>query len=326
MSMVAIGVSLAGAAIGAGGSYLSGKQTSKAQKRSDQANRQNVLDTNALNKEQFDRTHRNQFMFQDALVPYFQQYTNSFLNDGGSFNDQVAQRRSILDQMMPAITGSRDHIAGVFNGDNLSTRRDAAGIVGGERIAGAEAQQASVDQALREIISQISAENAGKGFVGGSSFGNNRLLAATIGARQSGANAMADARITNASDLQRIAETDLAQRSEFTGQLPGLVAGNIGIESLPAQSIYDKLGMATRPLSYFAGNPQFQYAGQPTVQPDAAAGTGGAIVRDLGSAMLNTGLTSYLANRNKPAGAAPAAPAVDPASLQFNKKLSDFSP
>jgi hypothetical protein len=305
MSFAIIGIG-AGVATGIGGSLISANSASKAQAGADDTNRQNVLDTNALNKEQFDRSHRNQFALQDQFLPYFQQYGNSYLKDGGSFYDQVASRQSILDQMQPAVDGSRNYITGVFNGDNMGTRMDAAGAVGGERIDAASSQQAAINQALREVASQMAAENARDGYVGGSSFANNRLLASTVGARQSAADAMAQARITNAADAQRITESDLAQRSEYTGRLPGILQDNLRIQDLPASSVFSKLNQVVQPMGYFSNNPSFQYQGQPLVQPDQGAGVGGALMTNAGSAMIDTGLSQLLVNQQN------RTPAVQP--------------
>lgn len=289
----AVGIGV-GAASSIGGSMLQGRAQSKAQAGADATNRYIADENRRQNQAQFDRVNRNDFLLQDQLLPYFQNYTQNYLNDGGSFQQQVAERQALLDQFAPALQGGRDYLSGVYNGTNLDTRLGAAGETADARTEAALQQQASIDQALREVQAQLAAENAAKGFVGGGSFANNRLLSSTIGARQSAAGVMGTADMANAADRQRLIEANLAEQGATVATLPGVAAGQMALKGAPAASVYNKLGQVVQPLSYFKGNPTFQQGAGPMVSPDPSAGMTGRVISDAGSALMDWGLKGSL--------------------------------
>jgi hypothetical protein len=333
MSMAVIGaVGIGTGLVGSiGGSLIQGSSQRDAQSLADATNRYIADENRRQNQEQFDRVNRNDFLLQDQLLPYFQQYTQGFLNDGGSFQQQIAERQALIDQFAPTLQRSRDFLGDVYNGSNLNTRLNAAGVTGDARIESAVQQQAAIDQALREVQSQLAAENARKGFVGGGSFANNRLLASTVGARQDASNLMGVAELANAADKQRLIEADLAEQGAYAGAIPGIVAGQMGLQDMPAQSVYNKLGQVVQPLSYFKGNPMFSQGAGPMVSPNPSAGIEGRVLADAGSALMDYGFQSSLARQqgrsNLTNWNVPAVPKNRTGTVfDFSKNLSDYSP
>lgn len=214
---------------------------------------------------------------------------------GKTPGEVVDHYRQILASMQPTIDAGDQTLADVYNGQML---QDAIGYqkpVADARTAMADVNAEAVNQALRQQMSAIAAEEARKGYSGAGSFANNRLLGATITARQQAAAGKSAANLQNAQDVYGLQREDQTRRLTSLDLAPNRVQQKIALEQAPAQGLANLQNLRTQPLNFFrlsVGNP-------PPVQPIPSTGAGQIGLQALGQAA--SGVGSYYANQQNAA-------------------------
>jgi len=195
---------------------------------------------------------------------------------GGDPQNDILKYRQILEGQRPAIEGGNALIGDIFSGQMLTDQINDMKPMLQARFGLSEAEAQAVEAGLAEQLNSVAASDASKGFTGGGSVVNNRLLAATIEARNKIAVDKANAVLQNEADILKAREgnRDLQIRSldvpiNRANQL-------IRAEQLPGQAVVDAQLEAQRPLAFFKlnpGNPPEQRAAIPPSTPS----TGGVI-------------------------------------------------
>lgn len=205
----------------------------------------------------------------NALQPSFQ---NSFNALGGLYNGQNLQQQ--LGFQAP-----------IYNANNQFAQTQGAGLRGV-----AQANSNAIGTSLQATLAQMNAQNNGQGFLGSSTFNNNRMLQSTIGANQQAAVGQASANaqannLTSQANLQNLSTTgglqmaDLAQRANPNALASGLGAYGQALSS-PLQALSSNYQAAQAPLNFFRIAPQaWQAQNMPTVYPQINGSqiAGGAI-------------------------------------------------
>jgi hypothetical protein len=142
----------------------------------------------------------------------------------------------------------------------------------------------------------MNAQNNNQGFLGSSTFNNNRMLQGTIGAQQQAAvgqatagaqaaNLMGQANLQNVGTTAGLQMQDLANRAN-----PALLANGLGAYgqalSSPLQALSSNYQAAQAPLNFFRiGNQAWQAQNMPTVYPQInGAQIAGGALSSLGTA------------------------------------------
>lgn len=318
---------LAGAAVGGIGSLISGNSAAKAADHAADVNAQNTAATNAANLNLFNlsRGAPDASGFGHAVLPtYFggnEQAAGQAAYDNFNRLNQGAQNSyngllSYQNALRPSLNSSLNAVANRFNGQDLSQRLSYAAPVFNQRLnaasvygAGlrdtASAQRGSINTALLEALKGINAQRSAQGFLGGSTFDRNRMLASLAGARGAAAVNTAQANATgnnayqtalgqNAFDTQGLYNQNLDNMGRPEGLVSALNAAG-GFEGAPSAGAASLFNNATNGLNFFRIQPQaFQQQSMPQVTP--SIGTGqifGSALNGLGQLGQNYGMMQY---------------------------------
>lgn len=209
-------------------------------------------------------------------------------------NSGIDQALSVNGQ---ALDGSR--LAAEYDMANQTdaARRAALQPLLDSRTAAAETASAGVNQGLESERDRILAEDALKGFYGGSSLNDANLLRATIGARQNAAQIMAGANVANAGDTRTIGDdtarqrnlyfdSDYGRRLDAALRIPALEGGRLtaatAADNYGQSGINRSLGL----LNWFSNQTP-----APTVSPYfQQADQRGADIAGLGAGLVGSGL------------------------------------
>jgi len=275
---------------------------SSAQNKANELNAANVAATNALNYK----------MFQDsrgasgsAVLPeYLDAGTERLLGNKAAQvalamfpNDpqaQLAHYQAIVDQLRPTINAGNDAIAGIYNGTLDKTREAALDPVLAARLNAAKSQGESIDMGLADAVNQMGAQDAAKGFAGTGSYAQNRLLAATLAARQAASQATSGAVLTNATDKRNLSD-EMSKLKLSSVDMPVNRAQQLmQLDQMPTMALGSQVTGAMKPLDYFRISPSaFKADPMPQVQPVASAGQLAASgFSQTGGALLNSYLQS----------------------------------
>lgn len=186
---------------------------------------------------------------------------------------QLAQYQSILASMQPAIDAGTAQIADIYNGNLEMERAAALAPVLEARTAGADANVDAINLALAEAQGRIAANEAAKGYSGGGSFANNRMLQAILQARQQGAREKASAALQNAVDKRMLSDAMSGLRLSSVDSAVNRAAQLTQAAQVPQMALGNLSQAATRPLDFFRIQPQaFRVDQQPFVSavPGAA--------------------------------------------------------
>ena len=226
----------------------------------------------------------------------------------------LEQFKSIIAGQMPAIMQGNDFIGSIYDGRLDEQRQQNFDPVAEARLQAAQANGSAIDTALAEELNRINTDEAMKGFVGGGSFANNRLLEATTKARQAQAGVLGATNVQNAEDLNRLKESEIAMRLQSLDAAPNRAKQLIQLGLAPEQAVAEKARLAQQPFDFFrlgAGNPpQVQPLPVNTAPPAAAVALSG-LGQTLGTA-ANAWSTQQAANsmsdigRMNSAGATPS--------------------
>jgi hypothetical protein len=312
MTFIAVAI---GAAVGIGGAAISANSAKKAQQGANATNAQNVADTNAQNLELFNRSRGSE---GSAILPmYFGEgeaqlgqqafdFSQMLLNAGGTPDERLRQYGDITDSYKDIMISGDDLIRELYSGGTLQKRLAGFEPLAGARTAKAAGQASAFDQALAEVTNRMDAENHRRGFSGGSSFANNRLLDATYGARRGSSDVLADANVLNAQDRFGLGESDLDLRMRNLDFAPNRAQQRLTLEGMPQAMLANQYGQALQPLDFFRMQPQ-AFQNQPLPQVSAVPGSGqivGTALAGLGATLGNYGaneqLMKYLQQQNAP--------------------------
>lgn len=159
----------------------------------------------------------------------------------------------------------------------------------------ARANTAGIDLALRQQINAIAAEEARKGYSGAGSFANNRLLQATVGARQGAATGEAAARLQNAMAVFEQQQRNRDTQFKALDIAPNRAQQRVALDQLPATALANLQKARTQPLEFF----RMQPGNPPPVQPLPSTGAGQIALSSIGQ--VAGGVGNYYAQQQNAA-------------------------
>lgn len=297
-AIVAAGV-VAGGAISASGANSAANTAANA-------NAANVASTNQTNLDLFNASRgaiNPATGTANSILPdYFGNNESTMANDAFSqYQNLLASGQGVQGQIQgnvnslnPSLNQNLQQIANIYNGQALNAQLGYAAPTyaanlnlaqttgqGYQQIAAANSN--AIGTGLSSTLNQINAQNAAKGFLGGSSFNNNRLAGATIGAQQQAAvgtaqaNAqagqlMSQAQYANSLDTRQLQQQNLSAQQNGAALSSGLTNA-ASIYSLPSQASANIYTNAQSPLNFFKINPQStSVQNAPTVYPTLSNG------------------------------------------------------
>lgn len=164
-------------------------------------------------------------------------------------------------------------------------------------------QRQAIQQSLQKTLNEIKSINTRQGFTGDSSFLQNRLFGARLGAGEQAAAAESQAILANANDARAIADSGIQLRLSNMDLPYQRAQQAIAFEQLPVEIMQTNQGRALRPFDFFRlGQTPFRYDQLPQGQSVPSAGqialTGiGAANQQAGSYLLQRDLANrYAAN------------------------------
>lgn len=139
----------------------------------------------------------------------------------GALTGETAALRDANGRLLVDRTKSLDEQLVTLRGalDQLNVERSAAlAPLEAARMVAAESQATAINQALETQRDQMTAANATRGFVGGSTAESAAIARAVVGARQASAQAVGDAGVANAGDRRSLGDDIAGTRFGITGQ------------------------------------------------------------------------------------------------------------
>lgn len=289
------------AAIAAAGSIAGGVMQANAQKDASKRAAESTAETNRLNYEMFQQSRGKG---GSAILPtYLPSGTEQALAEKavaasnaimGNPEALKAEYQAIVNQMVPVIDAATGTVVGLYDGRMEGERMAANAPVNAARTQAAESNAAAIQLALQNQIAQIRAADAAKGYVGGGSYLNNRMLAAAIPAEQQAAAARSVANLQNAQAIQAIQEQQQQLKLANVNLPAQMAAGKIQLLQMPAAGVATTAQASQVPLQFFklpVGNPPLAQAAPTAVVPS----TGGIIASGLGQFAGQVG--NYYANQ-----------------------------
>ncbi len=283
----------------AGGAISANGAKSAAAKAAD-ANAKATSDTNALNLKMFNQSRGaadDSGYGHAVLGNYFgsgeQTAANTAFNNYQSLNAGATQVGNNLfayqSSLNPSIAASMAALNNRYNGVDLSQRLGYAQPIWDARMGQAQTQgsgllnvaqtqQSGINLGLMQALAQQNAQRNAQGYLGGSTFDRNRMLASSIGAQQQAAGALAQARaqggnLMAAANLQNAQErgnfqlSDLDYRSNI-GQLSGAMGSLASYQASPYTTMANLYTSAQQPLSFFRiGQSTYNQPFSPQVSP-----------------------------------------------------------
>lgn len=302
MSWVAVAIG-GSALIGGLSSYLGGKSQSNSASKANQANIAAQDRTNALNKQMFDESRGST---GHALLPtyfgntemelggYAADASRAIFKGQGSPDEQYAKSTQYLNDYRPAMNEGTQFVDDLFSGAGVTKRIDNLDPVNAARLNRAKTAQSAISDGLRDAIARMEAGNTTKGYLGGSTFDNNRMATSQVGARQQAALAQAQAEFENAQAVQGLQESDYLTRLNNLALPYQMGSQRMAFERLPAESIGRNIGAAMAPMNFFRMQPQaFRYDPSVAVQPTT---TDGQLLGAAGASAARTA-TDYFSNK-----------------------------
>lgn len=183
-------------------------------------------------------------------------------------NATLAQYRDTIGQMNPAIQQGNQYIADIYNGNLDAQRRASLDPVLKARMDAALANQAAIDISLQQANNAIAADDARKGYVGGSSFMQNRLLGSTLGAQQAAAGAIANANLQNAAAQQALFEAGNEARAKSLNVPVQRAQQLMDLQGAPEAALAARSQQMYIPISQFKMNPGNPPAAKPITYVD----------------------------------------------------------
>lgn len=273
-----------------------------AQRHASNRNYDAAMQTNLSNERLF---HEGRGSAGNAILPeYFggleaqlgkdvTAYYNASSKLQGTPEEQLAKYKAIADRFRPDIAAGDQAVSDIFTGALTDRRLGYVAPVKAARLAGAKGQKFAILDALNQRLAELNAQDASKGFVGGSSFQNSKNLAATIAARRASAAAESQANLENAltdAGIKDAGESAKLQSLNLPGQR---LQTALTLERTPYNALGDSFQSRTAPLTFFRMNPgQARYDRPPSFEAIAspaqiALTQLGSFNRDLASIYLS---------------------------------------
>lgn len=219
-----------------------------------------------------------------------------------------AQGQDILSRVNAGIDQAVDINGQAIDGNRLAAEYDMANQTDAARraalqplldarTAAAETAQAGVNQGLESDRDRIAAEDALKGYIGGSSLNDANMLRATIGARQNAAGIMAGANVANAGDTRTIGDDTARQRNLYFDadyqrrldaalRVPGLQLGRLSAATAADDYGQSGINRSLGLLNWFSNSAQAPQVSPYYQQADQT----GADIAGLGTGLVGSGL------------------------------------
>jgi hypothetical protein len=213
----------------------------------------------------------------------------------GSPADQFARYRQALDRYNPIIDAATGTVEDVYNGNLTNNRLEYLRPVNEARTNMARTRRESIFEALRERINALNADNARKGFSGTGSFAQNRLLGATIGARQGAAGEMSGAKLANAQDTRGVMDQGANLRLQMLDRPYQQATQALNLEMLPLNQVQANFSRALQPFEFFRMSPQGFRADPLPMQPYTPSAAQIALT---GAGAANQQIGNYFAQQN----------------------------
>lgn len=291
--MAIIGGVIAAAAT-VGGAMLSANSAKKSQRKANEANAQNVADTNAINKQMFDESRGST---GHAFLPTYtgdaekQTFNDlySIYQSGLTPAQREAQAQQTINAMAPAVQGGNQYLTDVYSGQNLATTRGYYQPLWDARTQTAQAQADAIQQAYARARQQNLAENMRQGYYGGSSWQSREAQKNTLEALQQAALAKGSAQTQNAAEGAQIGVTDLATRQQLLNEPLSRAQSLINYQNLAGNAAYTGYDQLANRLGMFnIGTGKYTYQNAPVVSPEIGSGQiYGSALSSLGGTLGN---------------------------------------
>ncbi len=246
------------------GSILGGAAAAKAAKTEREAQEENFKRAMADRELSLDLYNQARGSQGSALLPlYFgtgdysfekqlaQDYRDIYDTAYATPGDQITPLRNIANGYMPMIESARKSVGSVFDGSLTRGRLENAAPVMEARTRAANVNSQGIYSALMERINALKAMDAAKGYTGGGSFSQNRLLAATVAGRQQAAGVKSQADLANAMDRRVIMDMGLDMPISYAS-MPFQQAGSeMGFTQMPANMMTQGFAQKLAPLNFY---------------------------------------------------------------------------
>lgn len=204
----------------------------------------------------------------------------------------MARYQAIIDSSMPTVRAGDNFVSSIYSGGLEKDLLADAAPVEAARLALADTQAQGIDVALSEERNRIAAEDAAKGYTGGSSFVNNRMLESTLNARNAAAASKAGAKLENEMGTAGIKANMKDLQLKSLGLPFERANAEINLRESPTNAVINRVTNAQAPLNFFRiapGNPPQAQAAQYPAMPSV-----GAIIAQAGGQLGNTVAQYYL--------------------------------
>lgn len=306
---------IAAGTIGAAGSVIAAKSASNSQAASDAVNAENATNANATNERLF-RLSRGGIDPQtglagNAVLPSYFGAGESALGQStlerynamlAAIDKSTAGLQSSVDKLNPSMQEALTALQSRYNGGDLQARLAASQPFYDSRTQAAQAQVGSINSSLAQAMQALQAQRSAQGYFGSSVLDNNRLLAATLGARSQAAYGLSQANVSNQGDITNLKLADLTGRQDVSG-LAAALQNQAAFQNFPLQNQINLSSAAQNPLNFFRIGPQaFQPQALPGISPTISnAQALGQGLGALGQVGTNYFMNQQLANAYKPA-------------------------
>lgn len=254
--------------------------SAKEQKRATNAQLQMFADKLAQDKMFFDESRGASghailpMFFGDAEKELANSAIENFKAQWGSMSPEqrLQKYQEISAALRPAMEGASRTVNDIFNGNLTSRLINYGKDVVKARNDAAEQSQQAIEAALNSELNRQRAAESARGYSGTGSFAGNRMLAATMAARQQAAAMKSQAALQNA-----MQEYGIRSQGEMTA-LNNLNAPtdqsvrNVQFAQMPQSAAARDFQMATEPMNFFRMTPQaFRGDPLPQIQPGSSA-------------------------------------------------------
>lgn len=276
---------------------------SQAQEEAARRNLQAAQETNALNYRMFQEGRGSA---GSAFLPaYFggteaqlakdaSNYYNQSRALMGSPEEQYAKYAATVGAFQPMADASRGALGDVFNGNLTASRLGYLAPVNQARTDFAKTQQQGVLEGLQQRINALNAQNSKQGFTSTGSFAQNRLLGATVGARQAAAGALAGANLANAQDVRSVNDQGAEMKLNLMNAPYQQAQNALTMQMSPLAQVQQNYSRQLQPFEFFRMAPQGFRADQLPQQP-VVPGAGQIAFTGMGAA--NAQLGQHFANQ-----------------------------
>jgi len=183
---------------------------------------------------------------QDAMLNYDQMKALA-----GSPQDQLRSYEAAMAQYQPMVDAARGTLADVYNGNMTTQRLGYLDPVLQARTDAARGQQSAIGQGLAEMKNALAANNARRGFTGTGSFAQNRMLGATMGARQAASGALGAANMANAEDRRGVMDQGMEARLGMMDKPFQMAQGSLNMAMQPMAQVQSNFSRSMQPFEFF---------------------------------------------------------------------------